>query len=111
MLALSDPRIVRPLVIGYAMAGLVTEVLVALLGRPTLGRRGAALNGAAMSAMLWAATFALLGNEGRLLWSEAMWGGTILLTAMVGATVGALVALPAPTGDAVVDGPLGPRPA
>lgn len=111
VLALSDPQIVRPLVIGYAMAGLVTEVLVALLGRPTLGRRGAALNGAAMSAMLWAATFALLGNEGRLLWSEAMWGGTILLTAMVGATVGALVALPAPTGDAVVDGPLGPRPA
>jgi hypothetical protein len=110
-LAITDPQVIRPLVVGYAMAGLVAEGLLALLGKPTLGRSAAALTGAAMCSMLWAASFALLSNEGRLLWSEAMWGGTILLAGMVGATVGALVALPAPTGAAVVDSPRGPHPA
>jgi hypothetical protein len=37
--------------------------------------------------------------------------GTVVLCGMVGAAVASLVALPAPTGDAVVDSPLGPRPA
>ncbi|MEZ5182863.1 MAG: hypothetical protein R2702_13485 [Acidimicrobiales bacterium] len=99
VLALSDPQTVQPLVIGYAAAGIVAEVLLALLGRPTLGRVGAAVTGAAMSAALWSAMFAALAADGRLLWSEAMWGGTILLSAMVGATVGALVALPLPAPD------------
>lgn len=111
VVALTDAQAVRPLVVGYAMAGLVAEGLLALLGRPTLGRHGAAITGGAMAATLWAATFALLSNDGRLLWSEAMWGGTVLLAGMVGAAVGALVALPAPTGAAVVDSPAGPRPA
>jgi hypothetical protein len=111
VLALSDPTIVKPLVVGYAMAGLVAEGLLALLGRPTLGRRGAALVGAAMSSMLWASSFAMLASADRLQWSQAMWGGTILLTGLVGAAVASLVALPAPTGAAVVDSPIGPRPA
>lgn len=110
-LAITDPNAIRPLVVGYAMVGLVVEVLVALIGRPTLGRAGAALVGAAMGSMLWGATFALMAADGRLAWSEAMWGGTILLAGMVGASVASLVALPVPTGDAVIDSPLGPRPA
>ena len=36
---------------------------------------------------------------------------SVMLAAMVGAATAALVALPAPTGDAVVDSPLGARPA
>lgn len=116
-LAIAEPTLasgssgVRPVVLGYAMAGLVAEALVALLGKPTLGRAGAALVGAAMGSMLWAATFALLAREDALGWSESMWMGTVVLCGMVGAAVASLVALPAPTGDAVVDSPLGPRPA
>lgn len=110
-LVLSDPTVTRPLALGYAMAGLVLEAMVALLGRPTLGRAAASATGAAMGAMLWASTFALMANDARLIWSRAMWSGTVLLAAMVGAAVAALVALPAPTGAAVVDSPLGPRPA
>lgn len=110
-LAITDPDVIRPMVIGYAVAGVVVEVMVGLLGRPTLGRAGAALTGAAMGSMLWASAFAMLARDDRLLWSEAMWGGSILLAGMVGAAVASLVALPAPTGDAVVDSPVGPRPA
>jgi len=110
-MAITDPDAIRPLVIGYATAGLVVEVLVALLGKPTLGRVGAAVTGAALGSMLWASTFALLAQEDRLGWSQALWGGTIILGGLVGAVVGALVALPAPTGNAVIDSPLGPRPA
>lgn len=110
-LAITDPVAIRPLVLGYAMAGVVAEVLVGLLGKPTLGRAGAAVVGAGMGMMLWAATFALLSQDGRLAWSQALWGGVILLGGMVGAAVAALVALPAPTGDALVDSPIGPRPA
>jgi hypothetical protein len=98
-LAITDPTVIAPLVAGYAAAGLVAEALLALLGRPTLGRGAAALTGALLSSTLWAVSFALLGADGRLLWSEAMWGGTILLAGMVGATVAALVALPVPTGE------------
>lgn len=108
---ITDPAVIRPLVLGYAMAGLVTEAMVGLLGRPTLGRAAAAATGAMMGSMLWAATFALLAREGRLGWSEAMWAGTVMLSGMIGAATAALVALPAPTGTAVVDSPLGPRPA
>jgi hypothetical protein len=110
-LALTDPQVIRPLVIGYALAGLVTEVLVALLGKPTLGRMAAAVTGAAMGSMLWAATFALLEREQRLGWSTAMWSGTVVLTGLVGAVTASFVALPAPTGASVVDSPVGPRPA
>jgi hypothetical protein len=110
-MAITDPDAIQPLVIGYAMAGLVVEVLVGLLGRPTLGRAGASAVGAGLGAMLWAATFALLAQEGRLAWSTTMWSGTVVLSGLVGAAAAAIVALPAPTGDAVVDSPLGPRPA
>jgi hypothetical protein len=40
-----------------------------------------------------------------------MWAGTVMLSAMAGAAAAAVVALPAPTGAAVVDSPVGPRPA
>jgi hypothetical protein len=101
----------RPLVLGYTMAGLVAEGMVALVGRPTLGRLGAAVTGGLAAAMLWAATFAMLARDDRLGWTTSLWSGTIVLSGLVGAAVAALVALPAPTGDAVVDSPLGPRPA
>ena len=110
-LLLTDPEVIGPMVVGYAVSGLVAELVVALLGKPTLGRGGAAVNGALMGSMLWAATFAMLGREDRLWWSVAMWSGTVMLSGLVGAVVASLVALPAPTGDAVVDSPLGPRPA
>ena len=102
---------IRPLVVGFAVAGLVAEVLIGLLGRPTLGRIGASVTGAAVGAMLWAATFAGLQQQDRLVWNQSLWGGTVTLSALVGAAVAALVALPAPTGAAVVDSVLGPRPA
>ena len=110
-LAITDATAIRPLVLGYAMAGLVLEAMVGLLGKPTLDRLGAAASGAAMSGMLWLATFALLARDDRLQWSTSMWTGTVVLAALVGAATGAVVALPAPTGGAVVDSPLGPRPA
>jgi hypothetical protein len=105
-----------PLVDGFIVAGLVVEVVVAFLGRPTLGRAGASLAGALGGASLWATTFAALavshpGGQTRLQWNQSLWGGTVTLSALVGAAVAALVALPAPTGDAVIDSPLGPRPA
>jgi hypothetical protein len=102
---------IRPLVVGFAVAGLVAEGLVALLGKPTLGRAAASFTGAVVGAMLWAATFAGLHREHLLLWGPSLWGGTIAISALVGAAVAALVALPAPTGDSVVDTILGPRPA
>lgn len=110
-LALTDPTAIRPLVVGYAVCGLVAEAMVALLGKPTLGRAAASATGALMGSMLWASTFALLARDGRLGWSQAMWAGTVVLCGLVGAASAALVALPVPTGDAVVDSPVGPRPA
>jgi hypothetical protein len=110
-MAITDAETIRPLVIGYAMAGVVVELLVGLLGKPTLGRAGAAITGAGLGGMLWAATFALLAQEDRLNWSTTLWAGTVVLSAMAGAAAAAVVALPAPTGAAVVDSPLGPRPA
>ncbi|MFN8018471.1 MAG: hypothetical protein U0P45_10145 [Acidimicrobiales bacterium] len=90
-LAITDAQAIRPLVLGYAMAGLVLEAMVALLGKPTLDRVGAAASGAAMSAMLWLATFALLAREDRLGWSTSMWTGTVVLAGLVGAATGAIV--------------------
>jgi hypothetical protein len=110
-LLLTDPAVIQPLVIGYAVSGLVTEAMVALTGKPTLGRLAAAATGALMGSMIWLSTFALLQRDDRLGWSTAMWSGTVVLSGLVGAAVAALVALPAPTGAAVVDSPLGPRPA
>ncbi len=110
-LLLTDPEVLRPLVVGYAVSGLVTEAMIGLTGKPTLGRLAATATGALMGSMLWASTFALLQREGRLGWSTAMWSGTVVLSGLVGAAMAALVALPAPTGAAVVDSPAGPRPA
>jgi hypothetical protein len=110
-MAITDVDTIRPLVIGYAMAGVVVELLVGLLGKPTLGRAAASVTGAGLGGMLWAATFALLAQEDRLTWSTTMWAGTVMLSAMAGAAAAAVVALPAPTGAAVVDSPVGPRPA
>ncbi|WP_421120328.1 hypothetical protein ACE2AJ_03130 [Aquihabitans daechungensis] len=110
-LLLTDAAVIQPLVIGYAVSGLVTEAMVALTGKPTLGRLAATATGALMGSMIWASTFALLERDGRLAWSTAMWSGTVVLSGLVGAAVAALVALPAPTGAAVVDSPVGPRPA
>lgn len=93
-LILSDPSITGPLAAGYAAAGVSTEVLVALLARPTLGRWGASITGAALGSSLWTVTFFLLHDDGRLAWSQAMWGGTIMLSGMVGAAVAALVTVP-----------------
>lgn len=110
-LALTEPEVIAPLVVGYAIAGLVVEAMIWLVGRPTLGRIGASATGFLLGSMLWAATFAQLAQDDRLGWSQSLWSGTILLSGMVGAAMAALVALPAPTGAAVVDSPIGPRPA
>jgi len=110
-LLLTDPEVIQPLVVGYALCGVAAEVIVAVAGKPTLGRLAASVNGAAMGSMLWLVTFALLHRDGRLGWSTAMWSGTVVLSGLVGAAVAALVALPAPTGKAVIDSPVGPRPA
>lgn len=110
-LLLTNQAVIKPLVIGYAVAGIVTELMVMLTGKPTLGRLAAAATGALLGSTLWLATFALLRQEERLNWSTAMWSGTVVLAGLIGAATAALVALPAPTGAAVVDSPLGPRPA
>lgn len=110
-LVVSDPDAIYPLALGFAAAGLVIEVSVLLLGRPTLGRLGASVMGAAAGSALWAAAFAALAADGRLGWNETLWAGTVTLSGLVGAAVAALVALPAPTGAALADGPPGPHPA
>ncbi len=103
-LVVSEPDSIYPLTLGFAAAGLAIEAGVLAFGRPTLGRVGASVTGAAAGAALWAVTFAALAGDGRLAWTEALWAGTITLCGLVGAAVAALVALPAPTGDAVADG-------
>lgn len=108
---LTTPQVIRPLVIGYGVAGIVTEACMALAGRPTLGRLAASVMGALLGMSLWLTTFLLLRSEDRLGWSTSMWTGSVVLSGLVGAAVAALVALPAPTGAAVVDSPVGPRPA
>ena len=102
---------IMPLVAGFAVAGLVAEILVQRLGQPTLGRARASIVGAASGATLWATTFAALSIDDRLHWNQSLWGGTVTLSALIGAATAALVALPAPTGDAVVAGVSGPQPA
>lgn len=103
-------REVWPLVAGFLLAGLVTEVGIAVFGKPTLGRVGASVTGAAIGIVMWSSVFGALAYDGRLGWSESLWGGAIVLSAMVGAAVAALVALPVPTGRAMDDGIPGPHP-
>lgn len=86
---------IGPLVAGFVATGLVVEVAVAVLARPVLGRLGAAITGALTGSVLWATTFVLLEADDRLGWTEALWGGTITLSALVGAAVASLVAFPA----------------
>lgn len=95
-LVVSDPETIYPLTLGFVVAGLVIELCVALLGRPTLGRIGASVMGAALGASLWAASFVALAADDRLGWSEALWAGTITISGLVGAAVAALVAMPSP---------------
>ncbi len=102
---------IMPLVAGFGVAGLVAEVLVMFLGTPTLGRLAASVVGAAIGGVLWATTFAALRIDDRLLWNPSLWAGTVTLSALAGAATAALVALPAPTGDSLVDGISGPQPA
>lgn len=109
-LVLTSPGL-GPLVAGFAVAGLVAEACVFLLGRPTLGRGAATFTGAILAVSLWGTTFAALARDGRLMWGPSLWGGTLVLVAMVGAAVASLVALPAPTDDAVLDMIGGPAPA
>lgn len=110
-LLLTDPDTIAPLVIGYLVAGVVTEAMVALAGKPTLGRMAASVNGALLGTALWSTTFSLMRSDGQLVWSTSMWTGAVVLSGLIGAATAALVALPAPTGTAVVDSPVGPRPA
>lgn len=109
-LLVSEPESIYPLCVGFAVAGLVVELCVLAMGRPTLGRIGASVTGAAVGASLWAATFAALAADGRLAWTEALWAGTVTLSGLVGAAVAALVALPVGTG-AGMTGSAAPRPA
>jgi hypothetical protein len=104
-LVVSDAASIYPLCLGFLVAGAGLELCVLGLGRPTLGRIGASVAGAAVGATLWAATFAALAFDDRLAWSQAVWTGTITLSALVGAAVAALVSLPAIT----ATGPLVPR--
>ncbi len=96
-LVVSDTAKIYPLCVGFVAAGMALELCVLVLGRPTLGRIGAAVAGAAVGSSLWAATFVALRLDDRLGWSRALWSGTITLSAMVGAAVAALVAMPAIT--------------
>jgi hypothetical protein len=100
---------VRPLVAGFVVCGLVAELSVFFLGRPTLFRVGASVTGALMGVALWATCFGALYADDRLGWNESLWGGTVVMSALVGAAVAALVALPAATGRAVIDGLAGPQ--
>ena len=99
-----------PVAVGFTVAGLVAELGVLMVGRPTMGRLASAVTGALVGAALWAGTFAVLRIDGRLQWGPALWGGTVTMSALVGAATAALVALPAPTGTEVAIGPLGPHP-
>lgn len=110
-LVVSDPDSIYPLSLGFAATGIAIELCVLALGRPTLGRLGASVMGAVAGVTMWAVTFGALGADDRLKWSETLWAGTVTLSGLVGAAVAALVALPAPTGAALADGPPGPHPA
>lgn len=51
---------VRPLIIGFLVAGVVVELSVAAMGRPVLGRVGATATAALLGVSLWAVTFGVL---------------------------------------------------
>ena len=98
-------RSIYPMVWGFVGAGVVVELCVAAMARPTLGRAAASLTGALTGASLWATTFFFLHLDHRLGWKEALGGGTVTLSALVGAAVAALVTLPPSTapGDGAPD--------
>lgn len=85
---------VMPLVIGFAAAGLASEIVVALFARPVLRRVAASLNGAAIGVTLWAVTFIGLRVDDRFHWGKTLGGGIITLSAFVGAAMAGLVAFP-----------------
>ena len=109
-LLLTEPDVIRPLVLGYAMAGLVAEGLWSSSASPRSAALGAAVTGAA-SARCSGPPRSRAQPRGPAGLEHGPVVGHDLLSGMVGAAVASLVALPAPTGDAVVDSPLGPRPA
>lgn len=102
-LVVSEASSTYPLTVGFVAAGVAIEASVLAFGRPTLGRLGASAMGAAAGAATWIGTFAALGADHRLAFSEALWAGTISISAMAGAAVAALVAVPVPTGGALAE--------
>ncbi|CAN5671801.1 hypothetical protein BH10ACT1_BH10ACT1_28530 [soil metagenome] len=102
--------VLNPLTVGFTLAGVAAELCMALFGRPTLGRVGASVTGAAVAATMWAGTFVVLGIDDRLAWGQTLWGGTVTLSALIGATVSALIALPVSTGPSIRSGTPGPQP-
>lgn len=95
-LVVADGSATRPLTVGFVVAGLVLEVVTWLLARPVLGRVGVCVAVAAMASSLWAATFFVLAQDGRLGWEEALWGGAIVLSGLMAAAVAGLVGLSVP---------------
>jgi len=81
-----------PMAVGFVAAGVALELATMVFTRP-LGRAGASLTGAFTGATLWAATFAALAADNRMHWSEALWGGAVTLSALVGAATAGLVTL------------------
>ena len=90
-------REILPLVVGFVVAGGVSEAVVALTGRPTLGRGSAVLNGALSCTALWVVAFRVLDMDERLNWSTSLWSGSVLLAALIGAGAAGLIALVVPS--------------
>jgi hypothetical protein len=90
------PAAVWPLMVGFVAAGLASEVVLVLLARPVLRRLGLALHGAAVGAALWSFVFVGLKLNHHLKWGASLGGGAITLSALVGAAVASLVAMPVP---------------
>lgn len=85
-----------PMFYGFLAGGVVYELGVLILGRPTLGRATASIVCGVASSTIWAVTFFFLRLDQRLGWEEALGGGAITLSGLVGATVAALVTLSVP---------------
>lgn len=90
-------REILPLVVGFVVAGAVSEAVIALTGGPTLGRGAAVLNGALMCAALWLVAFRVLDMDERLNWSTSLWSGSVVLATLVGAAAAGLIALAVPS--------------
>lgn len=95
-LVVADGATTMPLTVGFLVAGVVLELVVAGLARPVLGRVGVCVAMGAMASSLWAATFLTLSFDGRLGWEEALWGGAIMISGLVAAAVAGLVGLSVP---------------